>query len=279
VLGFSVGTERCRLLVHFLHAWRVLLQCRELLWTMTKRELASRYAGSAAGLFWAYLQPMLIIGAYFLVFDIVFAMRMDASAPTARVGTYLVAGALPWLFFCESVSRGAASLVEAGSLLQKNALPPVLFVARSVLASTVVFAPLMLLLTLAYIPVSGIGWPMLTIPVLMLLQTLLAFLLAHVLAILAAAVRDTLQVLTFSLSVGIYLSPVLFTTTMFPAAWRWVLFANPMSALVLGYQAVLLKSDWPPLQVWGITLGWLLLLALCLNTLIRRSHDELVDWL
>jgi len=120
---------------------------------------------------------------------------------------------------------------------------------------------------------------MATIPVLMLLQTLLAFLLAHVLAILAAAVRDTLQVLTFSLSVGIYLSPVLFTTTMFPAAWRWVLFANPMSALVLGYQAVLLKSDWPPLQVWGITLGWLLLLALCLNTLIRRSHDELVDWL
>lgn len=116
-------------------------------------------------------------------------------------------------------------------------------------------------------------------PILMLLQALLAFLLAHVLAILAAAVRDTLQVLTFALSVGIYLSPVLFTTTMFPAAWRWVLFANPMSALVLGYQSVLLKSDWPPLQVWGITLGWLFLLALCLNILIRRSQDELVDWL
>ena len=259
--------------------WRTLLNVRSLLWTMTRRELASRYAGSVAGLFWAYLQPVLVVAAYFLVFDIVFSMRMDASAPTARVGTYLVAGALPWLFFCESVSRGTASLVEAGSLLQKNALPPVLFVARSVLASSVVFVPLMTLLTLAYIPVSGIGWSMAAMPVLMLLQALLAFLLAHVLSILATAVRDTLQVLTFALSVGIYLSPVLFTINMFPAAWRWVLFVNPMSALVLGYQSVLLKSDWPPLEVWGITLGWMLLLALCLNTLIRRSQDELVDWL
>ena len=255
--------------------WRA----RDLLWIMTRRELATRYAGSAAGVAWAYLQPILMVAAYFLVFDVVFAMRMGDNAPTARVGTYLVVGALPWLAFCESLSRGASSLVDAGGLLQKNALPPVLFVARSVLAGWVVFVPLMVLLTLGYLPVSGFHWALLAVPLLLLLQGVLAFLLAHLLAILAAAVRDTVQVLSFMLSVGIYLSPILFPLSLFPTAWRWVLFANPMTALVLSYQSVLLKGEWPALNLWVVTAVWLIILALLLNLLIRRSRDELVDWL
>lgn len=259
--------------------WQALSRARGLLWIMTRRELASRYAGSAAGVLWAYLQPLLTVAAYFLVFDVVFAMRMGDNAPTSRVGTYLVVGALPWLAFCESLARGASSLVDAGGLLQKNALPPVLFVARSVLAGWVVFVPLMVLLTLGYLPLSGFGWALLAIPLLLLLQGALAFLLAHVLAILAAAVRDTLQLLAFMLSVGIYLSPILFPLSLFPPAWRWVLFANPMTALVLGYQSVLLQGAWPGLTLWAVALGWLLVLALLLNGLIRRSRDQLVDWL
>ena len=259
--------------------WRALWRAKSLLWIMTRRELASRYAGSAAGVLWAYLQPLLMVGAYFLVFDVVFAMRMGDNAPTARVGTYLVVGSLPWLAFCESLSRGASSLVDAGGLLQKNALPPVLFVARSVLAGWVVFVPLMVLLTLGYLPISGFGWAHLAVPLLLVLQGLLALLLAHVLAILAAAVRDTLQVLGFALSVGIFLSPVLFPMSLFPQEWRWVLFANPMTALVLGYQAVLLKGAWPDWTLWAISMGWLLVLALVLNGLLKRSRDELVDWL
>ena len=246
---------------------------------MTRRELASRYAGSSMGMLWAYLQPILTVAAYFLVFDVVFAMRMGDNAPASRVGTYLVVGALPWLAFCESVSRGASSLVEAGSLLQKNALPPVLFVARSVLAGWVVFVPLMAALTLVYMPISGLRWALLAIPLLLLLQGLLALLLAHVLAILTAAVRDTSQVLNFMLSVGIYLSPILFPLSLFPVAWRWVLYANPMTALVLGYQSVLLQGRWPAMELWLVAITWLLVLALLLNVLVRRSRDELVDWL
>ncbi len=264
---------------HCLAEWRYLWFQRKLLWVMTRRELAVRYAGSAAGVAWAYIQPLLTIAAYFLVFDIVFAMRMGENAPTARVGTYLVVGSLPWLAFCESLARGAGSLVEAGSLLQKNALPPILFVARSVLAGLVVFVPLMVLLTLGYLTVSGLGWSHMAVPVLVLVQGLLAFLLAHVLAILAAAVRDTTQVLAFALSVGIFLSPILFPLALFPEDWRWLLYFNPMTALVLGYQSILLKGAWPDWSVWAIAAVWLTGLALILNALIKRSRDELVDWL
>jgi lipopolysaccharide transport system permease protein len=261
------------------HDWRALWRARGLLWIMTRRELSSRYAGSAAGVFWAYLQPVLMVGAYFLVFDIVFSMRMGENAPTSRVGTYLVVGSLPWFAFCESLSRGTSSLVEAGTLLQKNALPPVLFVARSVLAGLVVFVPLMVLLTLGYLQIGGLSWAHLALPALMILQCLLVFLLAHALAILAAAVRDTIQVLGFALSIGIFLSPILFPLSLFPQDWRWVLYANPMTALVMGYQSILLKGEWPDALVWAVASGWLIALTILLNNLIKRSRDELVDWL
>lgn len=264
---------------YFWQDCQALWNARSLVWVMTRRELAARYAGSAFGVAWAYLQPVLMVAAYFLVFDVVFSMRLADNAPTSRVGTYLVVGALPWLAFCESLSRGASSLVDAGSLLQKNALPPVLFVARSVLAGWVVFVPLMILLTLVYLPVSGFSGALLSVPLLLVLQGVLAFLLAHLLAILAAAVRDTVQVLSFGLSVGIYLSPILFPLSLFPQAWRWVLFANPMTALVLCYQSVLLQGAWPAIHLWLVIVCWLFALALLLNVLIRRSRDELVDWL
>lgn len=259
--------------------WLEILDGRRLLWSMTRRELAVRYAGSAAGVAWAYLQPILMVAAYFLVFDVVFSMRMGDGAPTARVGTYLVVGALPWLAFCESLSRGTSSLVDAGSVLQKNALPPVMFVARSVFAGWIVFAPLMLLLTLVYAVLGGLSWALLALPALLIMQGLLGFLLAYILAIFAAAIRDTIQILGFSLTVGIYLSPILFPLSLFPEAWRWLLFANPMTALVLGYQTVLLKGAWPGLSLWLVTLVWLLVLLLLLNVTLKHSRDELVDWL
>lgn len=257
----------------------LLRRHRGLLWVMVRRELASRYAGSAAGIAWAFAQPLLTIAAYYLVFDVVFAMRMGNNAPTSHVGTYLIVGSLPWLAFSEGLARGASSIVDSGQLLQKNALPAVLLLGRNVLASALVFAPLMLLLTLAYLPVSGLHLAILAVPLLLLLQWLLVLCLAYSLAILAAALRDTLQVLGFCLSIGIFLSPVLFPVTLFPESWRWLLYANPMSALVMGYQAVLLQGQWPAAPVWWVTLAWLALASAALSALLARSRDELVDWL
>src|SRR6218665_879733 len=115
----------------------------------------ARHAGTGAGLVWPYLQPLLTVAAYYLVFDVVFAMRLGAGAPAHAVGTFLIVGALPWMAFCDAVSRGMGSLIDAGSLLQKNALPPVLFATRAVLASAVIYGPLLLALALAYTPLHG----------------------------------------------------------------------------------------------------------------------------
>ncbi len=256
-----------------------LARLRGLAWVLTLREVVARYKGSAAGVFWAYVQPLLTIAAYYLVFDVVFAMRLGEHAPTNRVGTYLIVGSLPWMAFCDAVGRGTSSLIEAGTLLHKNALPPVLFPARTVLASTVVYGPLLLMLALAYTPVHRFAPAVLSVLPLLVLQAVLAFLLAYVLAIMAAALRDVVQLVGFLLSIGIFVSPVLFPMTLFPAAWRWVLWCNPMTPVVVGLQTALLQGTWPPVQVWWVLTFWIVGLALLLSVLVRRSRDQLVDWL
>jgi lipopolysaccharide transport system permease protein len=256
-----------------------LWRARALVWVLTRREVAARHAGTAVGLLWPYLQPLLTVAAYYLVFDIVFAMRLGEGAPTHAVGTFLVVGALPWMAFCDAVSRGMGSLIDAGGLLQKNPMPPVLFAARAVLASCVVYGPLLVLVALVYTPLHRFGPALLAFPVLLLIQLLLSLLLGYLLAILAAALRDTVQLVGFLLSVGIYLSPILFPLSLFPENWRWVLWLNPVTALVIGYQQILLQGAWPPVSVWWISLLWLGGTALALNVVVARSRDQLVDWL
>lgn len=246
---------------------------------LIRREIAARHTGTAAGVAWPYLQPLMTVAAYYLVFDIVFSMRLGAGAPTDAVGAFLIVGALPWMAFCDAVSRGMGSLIEAGGLLHKNPLPPVLFTTRAVLASSLIYGPLMVLVALAYTPFHGFSTALVAFVLLLLLQVMLCLLVGYLLAILAAALRDTVQLVGFLLSVGIYLSPILFPLSLFPEKWRWVLWLNPMTAFVQGYQSILLQGVWPPFATWWAVVAWLVVCAAVLDVVVRRSRDQLVDWL
>ncbi|MFT4194568.1 ABC transporter permease [Ottowia sp.] len=255
--------------------WRL----RGLLAVLARRELAARFAGSAGGLLWAWLPPLLTVAAYYLVFDVVFGMRLGGAAPAARVGTFLIVGMLAWMAFADAVQRGLGSLLEAGGMLQKNPLPPGLFPARTVLASGAVFAPLMLALVPLYAGAHQFRPGVWAVLPLLALQGVLSFLAAYLLAILAAALRDVAQVAGVLLSLGVFLSPVLFPVGLFPERWRWLLWLNPMTGPVLGYQAALLEGAWPPAAVWLSIAAWLALLAALLSLALARSRDQLVDWL
>jgi len=263
---------------------RMLWRLRALLAVLTRRDLAARTAGSVGGWLWVWAPPLATVAAYFLVFDVVFAMRVGAASPTAapaatRVGTFLIVGMLPWMAFADAVQRGTGSLLDAGQMLQKNPLPPALFPARMVLASGCVFAPLIVLLIAAYVPAHHFRPGVWTVPLLLAAQIVLSFLMAYLLAILTAALRDVTQVVGLLLSLGVFLSPVLFPLAQFPARWRWVLWLNPMTAPVLGYQSALLEGAVPSGAVWIALAAWLIVLAVLLNLALARSRDQLVDWL
>lgn len=246
---------------------------------MTVREILARFKGTALGVVWLYAQPLLTVAAYYLVFEVVFKARLGEGAPTRAFGVYLIVGMVPWMGFADAVSRAMASLVEAGNLLQKNALAPALFPARAIAASAVTYLPLVLVLAVIAVIANGVSPALLALPVLFTLQLLVTFLLGYALAILAAAMRDVLQLAGFLLSLGVFVSPVLFTVNMIPEEVRWLVWLNPMSPAILGYHTILLAGQMPSVEVWAALMAWSAGLALLLNRLINRSGEHLVDWL
>lgn len=262
-----------------LAALRQLIAQRHLLWVMILREVKSRSSGTAGGWLWVYAQPLLTVAAYYLVFDVVFGMRSGTGNAAKGAGTFLIVGMLPWQGFAEALGRTAHSLLDAAHLLQKNAIPPVLVVLRTVGAAAVVHAPLLLGLVAAYWPLHQGAMPLLLFPLFVVLQYAMTWWLGHALAIMAAALRDVVQLLGFALSVGVFASPVLFPLEMFPAQWQWVLWLNPMTPWVLAYQDLLLHGAWPSAWVGVGMAVWLMLAGVLAVVLHKRSKDELVDWL
>ena len=204
---------------------------------------------------------------------------MAEGAPTRTLGVYLIVGMVPWMAFADAVSRASSSLVEAGSLLQKNALAPVLFPARAVVASAVTYLPPILLVVVAVASSAGWSSALLWLPALLVVQLVLSFLLGYALSILAAAMRDILQAVGFVLSIGVFLSPVMFTMSMIPEGYRWLLWLNPMTPVILAFQSIILSGQPPAAEIWAALAVWLASLALVLNRLICRSGEHLVDWL
>lgn len=257
---------------------RALWSTRGLLLMITRRDVQARFAGAFLGWLWSYVQPLLTIAVYYVVFDLVLEARFGSDVGNRSVGIYLIVGMIPWMAFVDSVSRGMSSLIESAGVIQKNPLPLVLFPARSVLASAVTYSPLFVLVAIVY-SFKQPSLAVMAIPVFMIMLYLLAFLLSYTLAILAAAFRDVLQIVGFLLSLGVFVSPILFPVSMFPIDIQWLVWLNPITPVVLAMQNILLEGVWPSGHYYLIVIGWIVVLAGVTSILISRSREHLADWL
>lgn len=256
-----------------------LWSSRRLLWELVRRELRGRVVGSVGGWVWLLARPLLAALAYFFVFDLVFQVRLGVETAGPGFGVFLLAGLLPWMAFTEGVSAGTTSLLESANLLRKTALPVELFPARAVLAVALLYAPVVWLYGLALMASrGGLDWALL-LPLWILLQLAMTYCLALCLALLAAALRDVVQLVGLVTTVWMFLSPVLFPLERVPAGLATLLWLNPGTPLVLGYHALILDGRLPQPSVWFGALGWTLLPGLLAALLLRRVREQVVDWL
>jgi lipopolysaccharide transport system permease protein len=256
---------------------RDLWHARSFLVVLTRRELRSRVSGAALGPLWLYAQPLLTLAVFVLAFDVILRLRTGNSAQSHSMGLYLVVSMTPWMTFTDALTRGMHSLLEAGNTLKKNPIPPVLFPARAVLASITIYLPLLLIVELA--GAQHFGPSLLAIPLLIACLVPLSFFPAYALSVLAVALRDVIQVVGFSVGLGLYLSPILFPMSLFPDPLKWLPWLNPITPIVLGLQSSALDGTWPEPAIWLAILAWLALFSLFCNRVVGRSRDRLVDWL
>jgi lipopolysaccharide transport system permease protein len=252
--------------------FRELLAYRALIQILVARDLKARYRGSILGLLWTLLNPLLHMGIYALLFSVY--MR----SATERFAVFLLCGLLPWIWLSASLTMGATSIVEGGSLLKKVFFPAHVLPTVTVTANFVNFLlGIPILFTFLVLYGVQMGLPVLLLPFIIVCQFAFTLGLTFMLAAVSVHYRDIPHILGHFLTFWFFLSPIVYPATQVPEAYRFILLLNPFVPFVVAYQDILLYNVYPSPGVWGgmigISLG-VLLCGLCIFTHLRWSFAE-----
>ncbi len=220
----------------------------ELISSLTRRELAARYRGSALGLLWAVLTPAVMIAIYTFIFAGVFGARFGAQGTTWDYALYLFCGLLPWTAFQESVQASAGVVVAHANLVKRVVFPLEALPLSLVLTALVTQLFGTCVLVVATVALQRQLHPtLLWLPVLLVPQLLATLGAAWFVAALGVFLRDTGQALSLILVAWMFLTPIIYPEAVVPARYRAVINLNPFTPLIRSYRRVLLEGtppDW-----------------------------------
>ena len=244
-----------------------LYRHRALIWSFVKRDLLARYKGSAIGLFWAVIHPLVMLGLYTFVFSSILKVRVGAEEGTEHFALYLLCGLLPWNAFADAITRSSGIVVEHSNLIKRVIFPseilPVYPVIVGIVNELIGFSLLFIALLVSGHPIGPV---ILALPAILVLQFVLTTGLAWLVAGTTVFIRDLGQILGLILTLGIFLTPIFYTSSLVPQGLRPLLNANPMFLLVEAYRSLILRGQFP---AWG-SMAMLALFALVVNWLGYR---------
>lgn len=232
--------------VHFL---RNLVERRNLLFQLVRRDFSQRFVGSAVGWLWGVIHPLVLLVSWVFVFKVCFKTTLDVTAPTQNYALFLFTGFLPWLLFQETVQRSASCLLDHQNLITKTIFPAEI-VPVSIFLSSLVNHLIALALSLVAVGFweGKLSAMALLLPVYMFLLGLLAIGVAWIVSSLHVYLRDTAQVVSVMLTFWFWFTPIFITESMIPEKLRFVLWANPLAYFVNAYRARLLTAQPPRLR-------------------------------
>ena len=223
------------------------------------REIKQRYKQSVLGYAWVILNPFFQM----LVMAFVFSIIMRIPNLGVPYPIFLYAGLLPWTLFANSLVSASNSLVGNAGLITKIYFPREIFIISTIMAKIVDFllASTIFIAFMIYyqLPINlNILW---VIPI-FAIQQLFTYGLSLFLAAANLFYRDIQYLLGLVILIWMYLTPVIYSTELFPEKYRWIFQLNPMAVIINAYRQVILAGGMPNLKSLGIALALSLVLLL-----------------
>lgn len=211
---------------------RELLHYRELLFFLTWRDVKVRYKQTAIGVAWALLQPLALMLVFTLFFGRLARIDRQLDIPYPL---FAYAGLLPWQLFARTLSESTSSLVTDQRLITKVYFPRILVPTSYCLAAVLDFliGAVLLVGLMAWYGV-GPGLAALWLPAFMLLMFITTLGVGYWLSALNTEYRDVMYVVPFLVQFWMFITPVVYPSSMVPERFRWMLGLNPMSGVVEG---------------------------------------------
>lgn len=253
---------------------RELWEFREVLVTLTLRDIRIRYKQTAIGVLWAVIQPLMTM----VVFTIIFGRLGRLPSDGLPYPVFIFTALLPWQLFARALTHGSSSMVTMGGMMGKIYFPRLIAPLSSVLSGIIDFliAFGILIVLMAWYG-TWPGWQVLYLPFYVLLALAAALSVSLWLSAINAEFRDVQHAMPFITQIWMFLTPVIYPTSMIPEQWRWVYVLNPMVSVIEGFRWTLVGGPMPDANVLAISGGSIILLTAGGLIYFGRFEKQFVD--
>jgi len=262
--------------------WAEFWRYRELLWFLASRDIKLRYKQTALGVTWAVIQPLITM----LVFSFFFGRLAKIPSDGVPYPLLVLVGLMPWQLFVYALAHSSNSLVAEQRLITKVYFPRLIIPVASVLAGVVDFA-ITFLLTVGMIALyAAKGWFRFDLtPKLLLVPLFALFALAAALAVglwlsaLNVQYRDIRYAIPFISQLWMFVTPIVYPSSLVPGRYRLPYGLNPMVGVVEGFRWALLRTaspGWGPLGVSIVVVGAMLAGGLYNFRRLERTFADMV---
>lgn len=251
-----------------------LYQYREFLKTSIKKEFRGKYKKSFLGVLWSFINPLLQLLVYALVFP--YIMRVQVENYTM----FLVVVLIPWNFFSSTVSQSTSVIIASTGIIKKVYFPRVILPISNVTSNLLNFV-ISSIIVVAALLISGIGigQSIIVFPLILLIQYIFSLAIALLLSSITVYIRDLEYFINVLMMLWFYVTPVLYSIDMIPDKFKNILMLNPMTLIITTYREVLYYKRIPdlgPLLILGGICCVLLVIGyLIFNKCEKKFAEEL----
>lgn len=224
--------------------FKELYDYREMVFSLVRRDLRGRYKGSMLGFLWTFINPLLQLLVYTLVFSVIMRNGIE------QYYIYLFVALVPWMFLSSSINAGANSILSSADMVKKIYFPREVLPIACVTANFVNML-LVFLVIFGVLIVTGFGislTALLFLPIIMTVEYLLCLGLALLFSALTVYFRDLSHILGIVTMAWQFLTPVMYDVSMVPEKLAPIFRLNPMTPVIIAYRDILYYKQRPDLS-------------------------------
>ena len=257
-----------------MNVFRRIYNYRELLKSNVKKEIRGRYKNSFLGILWSFLNPLLQLAVY----SIVFGALLGGSDPTYHI--YICVALIPWTFFTTVISQVAFTIIGNSDIIKKVYFPREILPISVVTSGTVNFI-ISTIIIIAFVLGSGIGLSKFIIlyPFILLVQYLLLLGIGFIVSAITVYVRDLEHIIGIILMAAFYGTPIVYKIEQLPANLQILMKLNPMTHLINAYRDIFYYQRLPNMKVLLILLGLSTLLTIIGYFIFKKLQKGFVEQL
>lgn len=262
--------------------WRGIVQYRDLLMEMVRRDFSARYKQTILGPAWFIINPLITTAMMVVVFSKVLGVPTDGVHPFL----FFLGGQLTWAYFSQILGNTGNTLSGNAHIFGKVYFPR-LIVPLSVVASSLisffiqlglfVVVYIFLALTTPALNSRPTIW-LLAMPLVILHTALLALGVGLILSSISAKYKDFAHVTTYITQLWVYITPLMYPLSKIPERWQWAAVANPLTCIVEAFRAMLLGSPGVSVEQYAVSVAITLVLFITGVLMFQRTARSFIDY-